>query len=421
MKHRLTALAVLALLGGLLGAETVFTVDTAVETALAHNVSAERSRIAFEALERKSSTAWNVVIPSVQASAGLNRATVSEMKTYYGSLSATLAVSPAVIKMIDKAHLDFESGAISRETALRTVELAVRKTFYSLMYERENLVLLEGSVKTAERQYEQTLAKYKSGLVPEVDLLSAQVSLENLRPSLEAARTQLLNDEASFKRLIGIDQSEVISLEGTLESALPSDAVDISGVSSASAGVAALEKKLEVARAQKSIARGSAWLPTLSLSYVYKPTKVDVNGAEWEDSGYVSAAVGIALDGFLPFSSTANDIRDAEANVEDIALQLADERVSDRLERDSLLRTIGQLNASLKARALSLALAERNYALSEEAYRRGTKDLLSLQDASDSLQEAKLAYMKESHSLVSTVLDLEYAIGVPLGTLGRKE
>ncbi len=420
MKHPLAAVAVFALLGGLLGAETAYTVDTAVEAALANNVSAQRSRIAFEALDRKSSTAWNVVIPSVQASAGINRATVSEMKTYFGSFSASLAISPAVIKMIDKARLDFEAGAISRETALRTVELAVRKTFYSLIYQRENLALLEGSVKTAEKQYEQTLAKYKSGLVPEVDVLSAQVSLENLRPSLEAARTQLLNDEASFKQLIGIGQSERISLEGSLDSALPSGAVDVSGVSSVSASVATLEKKLEVARAQRSIAKGSSWLPTLSLSYVYKPTKVDVTGAEWEDTGYVAAAIGIALDGFLPFSSTANAIRDTEDYAEDIALQLADERISEQLDRESLVRTIGQLNASLGARALSRSLAERNYSLSEEAYRRGTKDLLALQNASDSLQQARLAYMKESYSLVSTVLDLEYSVGVPFGTLGRK-
>lgn len=420
MKHTLAAVAVFALLGGLLGAETAFTVETAVETALSSNVSAQRSRIAFDALDRKSSTAWNVVIPSVQASAGINRATVSEMKTYYGSFSASLAVSPAVIKMIDKARLDFEAGAISRETSLRTVELAVRKTFYSLIYQRENLDLIEGSVKTAEKQYEQTLAKYKSGLVPEVDLLSAQVSLENLRPNLEAARTQLLNGEASFKQLIGIDQSERISLEGTLESALPSGVVDVSGISPGSASVAALEKKLEVARAQRSIVKGSSWLPTLSLSYVYKPTKVDVTGAEWEDTGYVAAAIGIALDGFLPFSSTANNIRDTEDYVEDIALQLADERVSEQLDRESLVRTIGQLNASLGARALSRSLAERNYSLSEEAYRRGTKDLLALQNASDSLQQARLAYMKESYSLISTVLDLEYSVGVPFGTLGRK-
>lgn len=420
MKVFLSVLAVLALLGGSLGAEVSLTVDTAVDTALAHNISADRSRIAFNALERKSSTAWNVLVPSVQAGAGLNRATVSEMKTYFGSVSASLVVSPAVVRMIERARLDFEAGALSRETTLRTVELAVRKTFFSLIYEKENLTLLEGSVETAQKQYEQTLAKYKSGLVPEVDLLSAQVSLENLMPGLEAARIGLLNDTASFKLLIGIDQDDDISLEGNLGEALPLDGIDLSGFSTVSARVAALEKKLEIARAQKSIMKGSAWLPTLSLSYVYKPTKVDLTGAEWQDAGYVSASVGIALDGFLPFSSTANAISDTDDNVKDVSLQLAEARVSDRLERESLLRSIGQLKSSLKARELSVSLAERNYTLSEEAYRRGTKDLLVLQDASDSLQEAKLAYMKESYSLISSILDLEYATGVPFGTLGRK-
>jgi hypothetical protein len=55
----------------------------------------------------------------------------------------------------------------------------------------------------------------------------------------------------------------------------------------------------------------------------------------------------------------------------------------------------------------------------EDAYRRGTKDLLTLQNSGDSLDEAKVTMMKESYTLLAAVLDLEYAVGVPFGTLGR--
>ena len=419
MKPFYAALGLIAFSVGLLGAETVLTVDKAVETALARNISVERSKIAYDALGRKASTAWNVFVPSLDAGAGVSRSSATDVKSYYGSVSASLGISPSVIKSIEKAKLDYEAGRITRETAIRDVELSVRKAFYTLIYERENAALIEATVATARKQYEQTLEKQRAGLVPEVDLLSAQVTLENLKPDLESAKNALTNDTASFKRLVGIEQIEEISLEGSLDDALALGDIDLTGVNAVSPSVAKLEKSLEVAKVQKDITAVGLRTPTLSLGYAYKPSKTDVEGSEWEDAGSVSASVTFALDGFLPFSSDAETIRAAKDTVRDTELALADARVSERLERETLLRTIENSRASIQARALGVTLAERNYALTEDAYRHGTKDILSLQDAADSLEEARVSLKKGEYTLIAAVLELEYAVGVPFGTLGR--
>ena len=419
MKRFLSALAMSSLIAGLLGAQTVFTIDKAVESALSHNVSVERSAIAYDALGRKSSNAWNVLIPSIDAGAGISRMTASEVKSYYGSISATLGITPAIIKSIEKAKLDYDSGRITREIALRDVELSVRKAFYGILYERDYVALVESNVATAQKQYEQTLARQRAGLVPEVDLLSAQVTLENLKPSLESAKTSFANDMANFKRLVGVDQAEDISLEGSLDDAIALSAIDVSGVSAASPSVAKLEKSLEIAKAQKDIAAIGLRTPTFALAYTYKPSKTDVAGSDWEDAGYVSASVTFALDPFLPFSQDAETIRSASDAVRDVELQLSDARVAERLSRDSLLRSIERSRAAIKARTLGVRLAERNYALTEDAYRNGTKDLLSLQSASDAFESARVSLKNESYTLLQEVLDLEYAVGVPFGTLGR--
>ncbi len=419
MKRFLSALAMCSLVSGLLGAQTVFTIDKAVESALSHNVSVERSAIAYDALGRKSSNAWNVLIPSIDAGAGISRMTSSDVKSYYGSISATLGITPAIVKSIEKAKLDYDAGRITREIALRDVELSVRKAFYGILYERDYVALVESNVATAQKQYEQTLARQRAGLVPEVDLLSAQVTLENLKPSLESAKTSFANDLANFKRLVGVDQTEDVSLDGSLDDAIGLSAIDVSGVSAASPSVAKLEKSLEIAKAQKDIAAIGLRTPTFALAYMYKPSKTDVAGSDWEDAGYVSASVTFALDPFLPFSQDAETIRSASDAVRDTELQLSDARVAERLSRDSLLRSIERSRAAIKARSLGVQLAERNYALTEDAYRNGTKDLLSLQNASDALESARVSLKNESYTLLQAVLDLEYAVGVPFGTLGR--
>lgn len=423
MKRFLAALGAVFAVASLavipLGAETVFTVDSAVESALAHNVSVERNKISYDALKRKSDLSWNSLLPSVQAGAGISKTNETDITTQYGSVSGSLSLSPSIIISMQKASLDWQAGKISRETALRSVELSVRKAFYSLIYEREYVALLEKQIDSAQKQYDQTLAKQKAGLVPEVDALSAEVTLENLKPNLESARTTLSGDLATFKQLIGVDLTADIALEGSLAEALDLKEIDISGISTSSASVEKLEKELESARAQKNLVMAQTWFPTVSLGYAYRPTKSDAAGSEWADAGSVSASVSIPLDSFLPFSSGAESVRSASDSVKDIELELANERVSDRIARENLLKSIAQSRSSLKARSLGVALAERNYALTEDAYKRGAKDILSLQSSADSLQEARVAHMQQSFSLISSVLDLENAIGVPFGTLGR--
>jgi outer membrane protein TolC len=419
MKRFLSASAMLALAASILGAQTALTIDKAVESALAHNVSIERAQIAYDSLGRKSGNAWNILIPSIDAGAGATHMTVSDVNSYYGSLSATLAITPAVIKSIEKAKLDYAAGAITRETAFRDVELSVRKAFYGLLYERDYVTLVEANVATAQKQYEQTLARQRAGLVPEVDLLSAQVTLENLRPTLESARTAFENDQASFKRIIGMDQGEAITLDGTLEDATTIYGIDVSGLGASAPAVVKLEKSLEIAKVQRDATAIGLRTPTFALAYVYKPAKTDVAGSDWENSGYVSASATFALDSFIPVSQDAETIRGASDSVKDVEIQLADARIADRLNRESLLRSIARAQAAIKARTLGVTLAERNYALTEDAYRNGTKELLSLQSASDALESARMSLKNESYALLSAVLDLEYAVGVPFGTLGR--
>jgi outer membrane protein TolC len=423
MKRFLAALGAVLVVSAIavcpLCAETVFTVDSAVESALVHNVSVERSKISYEALKRKSDQSWNTLIPSVKAGAGITKTNETKITAKYGLVSSSLSLSPSTFVSIREAELNYEAGKISREAALRSVELNVRKSFYSLIYERENVALLEKQLESAQREYDQTIAKQRAGLVPEVDALSAQVTLENLKPSLESARTSLSSDMATFKQLIGAAQDEPVRLDGTLDVALSLKEINLAGVSTSSDSVAALEKSLQIAKVGKSLSIANVFAPTVSLSYTYQPSQTDVTGSERTDAGCLSASVSFPIDSLLPWSSGAETARAASDTVKDVTLQLANERVSTEIEKNSLLESIGQSRSTLNARKLGVELAQRNYYLTADAYKAGTKDILALQGSSDSLQEAKVSLLKQSYTLISDVLDLENAIGVPFGTLGR--
>ena len=62
-------------------------------------------------------------------------------------------------------------------------------------------------------------------------------------------------------------------------------------------------------------------------------------------------------------------------------------------------------------------VAQKTYEMTQQAYNRGTRDILVLQNAASSLQQSKLRLKSDTFNLVSAILDLENAAGLPFGTL----
>ncbi|HCC37978.1 MAG TPA: TolC family protein, partial [Treponema sp.] len=75
---------------------------------------------------------------------------------------------------------------------------------------------------------------------------------------------------------------------------------------------------------------------------------------------------------------------------------------------------------SAEAQAQTVSLAERSYRLTEEAYRAGLQDLLQVQNAEQSLRQARVSMLEQQFNYLNGLIDLEYSIGVPFGTLSEK-
>jgi outer membrane protein TolC len=74
-----------------------------------------------------------------------------------------------------------------------------------------------------------------------------------------------------------------------------------------------------------------------------------------------------------------------------------------------------------EAQTQTINLAERAYRLSEQAYRAGLQDLLQVQNAELELKQARVSMLEQQFNYLNGLIDLEYAIGVPFGTLTSKE
>lgn len=412
--------------------ETVrsLTVDEAVELAKKNNVSVARSQITLDAVARAKAHSWNSMSPSasVSASSTVPIDVLSDSDSNYTAsfgVSATVSVSLSanLFTSMNAAKIAYESGKLTFDDAVKSVELGVREAFYGLLYERENIILQERNLEIAKTQYNNNLAKYNQGRLSEIDVLSAEVNYKSKIPTVESARTTFLNDLASFKQTLGLHLAEKIELAGTLDDLINLNEISVDVKNVQSSSIKLLEYELENAKNSVLEKRFSAFAPSLNASFNWSDEKwyvgYDGTAPDAQKSASLRLSATIPLDGVLPWSARNDAIDSAQDTVKDLELQLDNEKKNLARTVMSSLRSIKQSQESIKYKQANVTLAQKTYDMTAEAYNRGTKDLLTLQNANTSLLNAQVSLKSETLTLIKTILNLENTIGVEFGTLGK--
>lgn len=398
------------------------TVDDAVILAADNNISLQRQRISLNTLEKKKDTSWNGISPSLSASGNMSIPFEENSKMSYSiSASASLSFTPSLFTAIKTAKLNYENGVTSYENAVRTVELNVRKVFCNLLYTKENIQLQERKLETAKSLYESNLAKYNRGQLSELDLLNSQYNYESTIPTLQSLQINYDNSIATFKQTLGLNQSEEIELVGNIEDFLNIGKIEINKNIEEVPAVKTILANMELAKTQLLATRFSAWGPSLSASYSYGKSG-NFESSDLRTTGNaLSLSLRIPLDGFLPWSNGALSIANQKANLQDLELQLKEKKESTELEIQNSIKKIEQAQAQLNVLENNVELAQKRYNMTLTAYNHGSKDLLTLQNASDALMTARINLSSQKITIFSAILDLENILGVPFGTLGKTD
>lgn len=400
----------------------VITVEDAVILAADNNISLKRQKLTLDALDKRNKTSWNSVSPSFKASGGvgipLGDRAGSVSYNFGGSVSISL--TPSLYTSIKDAKLKYESGKTSYEDAVRQVELNVRKLFYSLLFTNESIALQKRNMETARLRYENNRDKYNRGQLSELDLLQSQYSYESQRPAIESAEIAYQNNMASFKQTLGIPQSEKIILSGSLSDAIPPETFTVTKNVEDLPSVKKIQASIEMQKNSLLSTRFTAYGPTITASYSYGKRGESTSNNLVTSSNDIQLTLAIPLDGYLPWTNGALNVEAQKANLKDLELQLENEKTTASLNLQNSIKNILQKQSQMEMLNRNVEIAQKSYDMTLTAYNHGSRDLLTLQNASDSLLKAKTD--RESHifNLISAVLDLEYTLGLPFGTLGKE-
>ena len=408
-------------------AEIVLTVDSAVEMALENNRSLKQQEISFMDKERTAKNRWNVFLPDITASAGVSRGNEilkNSPEAHWGGQlngSISLTLGTDIPHKMNRIKEEYAAGNIDYEVAQRNLEVTVRQSFYELLFVKKDMELVQSNLETNKKRYDQTDARYKGGLVPELDVLNAFLAWSKLVPTYDTLSTNYQRKLDQLKITLGVPAGEDVVLQGDVENMIPQE-IDLSSIPEEyeTPELRKLKASLLVAESSRKELRGSSLMPELSLGWNINPAWDDLSQSDqYSDRGKLSATILWHLDNLIPNSSGNLKIKQLEDNAAKLRLQIAEEEEDSISRVENLLHQIQNQQASVKTLEMTREVAEKTLSLTEEAYKFGTKDMLDVSDAQQTVRNAELDILAKKYDIYCSILELEYTLNLAFGTLGR--
>ncbi len=399
-----------------LSKEKILTLEECISLAKENNLSIKVQKNTLNDLKRKNETSWNSVSPSIKGDAAFQDDFTNKTESFAISGSLGLTLSTNLYSTIKGAKLNYENGLLTYNQAVKQIEMSVWKTFYDLIYKTEYFSFQSQNLLTAKKNYEQNLEKFKNGKISELDVMSSRVSYEQKKPVLEEARIDLTNNLELFKNIIGVDFDDEIKLDGSLDFLLELKDIKLPPKENPSPDVQAAKFAVEIAENNLLAQRFSSYSPVITGTYKYGQT-LNIDNSLWNETSSLSVGVSIPLDSYLPWSSSAVSINSKKESLESAKLNLEDAEKSIRVNTENALRKINQIISMLEVSKETVALAKKTYEMTETAYNYGKTDFLTLQNASDNVLNAEVSLKNQAKTLMETLLDTEYLLGLEFGTI----
>ncbi len=425
------------------------TIDEAVQIAIKNNLGLQSSGIDLTTKKRRSDLAWNRFIPEVDLSGTLgrlnNKPDPVEIDLSFlpggsiiamggtnqwnlaGNLSVGLNLNFALFEGMKNLKLDYQAGLISYDKAKQQLERDVRKAYYNILLMDANIKLLQDNLTSATQRVEMTRANYLAGMVPELTLLQAQVAMENLKPAILDLENTLAVMQSSFALYLGLPFGTVVQVTGVQTP----DYIDINlrefitKATNARPEILELKQNIAVLQSAKKARTYQSYTPSVILGWNMDPTfQGDPMSDSWfmedgwkQTSGMFRVTLALNLNSLLPFTPNGVALKEMQDTLDSLNISMMQLIRGTEIEVYQTVLQLEKSQTNMAALKLTETMALRSFQLTEQAYRNGLTELLDVQTASLEYRKAQNEVLKENFNYLSGLIDLEYAIGVPFGTL----
>jgi outer membrane protein TolC len=427
--------------------------DEAVDLAIRNNLTLEIQSVGIDTKRRAADYSWNKFLPALSLSAGpslnsQNSNTTGDFQSpgqtkqtqdtssvgFQGQVQAQLAINFALFEGIKLLKLDYQTGLLSLEQAKSQLERDVRKACYNIMLLEEQWKLLNECLNNAEQQRQSMDSQYKAGRQPELSYLQARVNVDTMKPSVDEAANGLRLAKSNFAMTLGLplDTDFELSLPVDGKRYIPLDTKDlVRQARDNNPDILVRKQQLRTMMSQRKAQVYQKMTPNISLGWTgglssngittgvetNLSKSITMNQEALSTSSALTLMLSWTVTSLLPFNVDAQSIKDLDNNIKTLSIQVAQAEQSTELDINNKVYSLEQIRANIDARRAAVDLAERSYNATMQAYGSGLQSLLQVQDAEEKLRAARLNLYQQESSYLQGLIDLEYSIGVPFGTL----
>jgi outer membrane protein TolC len=432
MNRKLLLLLVLLIVGIFSLGANPLTLDDALERARVHNLSLQSNAIDVNAAKRDVDTSWNLFLPSLSLSLShsgsgpvFEPAMGFSGPASFGDTGLDLALSmqftlnAAVKEQLESYNLGYQIQKVTYEQAKAEVQRNVTQLFYYLLMEKQNIEVQEANLELARQQWEDVKKKYEEGFASEVELLTSELSYEQMKPPLQQSRNQYESNLLSLKALLGMDLSEPLELEGEIPSLMKNlEVAALKEYLAKSYSITLLDLNLAQIEKQKELNRKQAFTPSLNLQGSYDVSAwSDASSNDFNDSFSYRVTVSLPLDGFIPNSRTQVGLASMEDSLNKLALQRKQALRQMEARVISQVQNLNMLSLQADLAEQSIAVSERLYEAQEIQYNSGYLDFVTLEGARNNLMRAKQGLLGVQYQYISALIDLFYDLNIQMKEL----
>ncbi len=273
------------------------------------------------------------------------------------------------------------------------VRLQVEQAYIQALVARELVDISEAAIEQAQAFLEDEQLRLRAGRASELEVLRAQVELENLRPQLVQAQNAADLAVLNLKRLANIPYAQPLEL--TTQLTLPPAAaladVDLDPVAGTSQRAAILAAQAQVGiREQQVRLQKASYLPTVALSTSYGRSLLPTSAFAFDTDPRTdwTVSVGVQIPLFDGFNRRAQ-VAQARVELSQAELQRDQLVESVQLQVEQGLREKQRAAALIAARQTTVDQAARVYRLTELQYDEGLATQLEVSNARLGLLQAR--------------------------------
>ena len=320
---------------------------------------------------------------------------------------------PTIYKNLQLTRQQILSAVESARQNKITLANQIKKSYYGILLAENSLDVIKRNIEYAQVTVNDTRNQFNQGVVSEYDLITAEVQLSNLQPTLIQTENSIKIARLTLNMLLSLPLDTYLQMEenlyyfknfitsgynGTIDLTDNSDLrlLDIQGN--------ILQKQLELQRASR--------LPSLSgvanYQVLSQNEKLNISHYQWLGSSYVGMQLNVPL-----FAGFTNKHKESQIKIGQSQLKLQRDYTEQSLgvEAQTALNNIEQARKQMVANEATKQQAEKGYRISKTRFDTGAGTMVELNSAQMALLQADLNYSQSIYDYMSAQADYDKLTG----------